>query len=67
MRTLPLRLRVLLHQLRESSLPRRVVAEALGTALLLVAVVGSGIAAQRLKSSGVVVVPYGSSAEEASV
>jgi glycerol uptake facilitator-like aquaporin len=34
--------------LRESSLLRRVVAEALGTALLLVAVVGSGIAAQRL-------------------
>ncbi|HUY09833.1 MAG TPA: MIP/aquaporin family protein [Candidatus Dormibacteraeota bacterium] len=33
------------------SLPRRVVAETLGTALLLVAVVGSGIAAQRLSPS----------------
>jgi arsenate reductase len=34
--------------MRQSSLLRRVVAEALGTSLLLVAVVGSGIAAQRL-------------------
>jgi arsenate reductase len=34
--------------LREASLLRRVVAEALGAALLLIAVVGSGIAAQRL-------------------
>ncbi|MGC2208183.1 MAG: MIP/aquaporin family protein [Candidatus Dormiibacterota bacterium] len=39
--------------MRESSLPRRVVAEALGTALLLVAVVGSGIAAQRLSPGNI--------------
>jgi glycerol uptake facilitator-like aquaporin len=48
----PLRLRVLLSELTrpetQSSLLRRAVAEALGTALLLVAVVGSGISAQRL-------------------
>lgn len=34
-------------------LPRRLAAEALGTALLLVAVIGSGIAAQRLSSGDV--------------
>lgn len=36
------------HPHRERSLPRRAAAEALGTGLLVMAVVGSGIAAQRL-------------------